>query len=61
MGKCKSSIFYELSCSDGFDEYRTPAVQKQQVKVSTESTKKLHLALKEKYNKSSFTANKVKV
>jgi hypothetical protein len=52
MGKCKSSIFYELSCSDGFEDYRI-VVEKQKIKVSLEETKKKHNALKQKYNKSS--------
>lgn len=54
MGKCKSSIFYELSTSDGFEDYRV-VVEKQKMKVSIEETKKKHLVLKQKYNKLSST------
>lgn len=54
MGKCKSSVFYELSNSDGFEDYRI-VVEKQKMKVSIEETKKKHNALKQKYNKLSST------
>lgn len=52
MGKCKSSVFYELSNSDGFENYRVN-IEKQKMKVSIEETKKKHELLKKKYNRPS--------